>query len=120
MTTGLPGKLDITAYRGDTKQWTVDFAEGANPTDVSAWSWLAQIRSSLDEPDSIVAAFTVDDAAAAAGTLTITLPATEAANLVTVDGKALYYWDLQGTDGAVVKTWLAGKVKVTGDVSVSV
>ena len=119
MTSGLPGKLDIAAYRGDTKQWTIDFAEGAVATDMSAWTWLAQIRSTLDEPDSVVATFTVDDTDAATGALVLTLPAAQADNLVTVVGRATYYWDLQGTDGAVVKTWLAGKVKVTGDVSVS-
>ena len=119
MTTGLPGKLDIAAYRGDTKQWTVDFAEGAVATDMSAWTWLAQIRSTKDEPAEIVATFTVDDTDAATGTLVVTLPAAQSANLITVDGKGKFYWDLQGTDGAVVKTWLAGAVSVTGDVSVT-
>ena len=122
MATTLPGKFDIAAYRGDTKEWTVTFEDDSTPpaaVDMSAWTWLAQIRSNLDEPDSVIATFDVDDTDAATGTLVITLPATEAANLVTTNGKATYYWDLQGTDAAVVKTWLAGKVKVTGDVSVS-
>ena len=122
MADALPGKYDFAAYRGDTKQWTIDFADDSappSPVDMSVWTWLAQIRSSLDEPDTVVATITVDDTDAATGTLALTLPATEAANLVTVDGKATYYWDLQGTDGTVVKTWLAGKVKVTGDVSVT-
>jgi hypothetical protein len=124
----LPGKFDIEAYRGDTKEWTATFADDATPpapVDMSAWSWLAQIRATQDEPATVVATMTVDATSAATGTLVITLPATEAAKLVTGDaagfdpGKATYYWDLQGTDGAVVKTWLAGKVKVTGDVSVT-
>lgn len=122
MTTGLPGTLNITAYRGDTKAWTVAFADDSTPptaVDVSAWTWLAQVRSTLDEPNSVVATFDVDTTDAATGTLVVTLPATEAANLITVDGRATYYWDLQGTNGTVVKTWLAGKVKVTGDVSVT-
>lgn len=122
MATDLPGKYDFAAYRGDTKQWTIDFADDATPpvaVDMSAWSWEAQIRATLDEPDSIVATLTVDETDAAAGSLTLTLPAAEADNLVTVDGRATYYWDLQGTDGTVVKTWLAGKVKVTGDVTVT-
>jgi hypothetical protein len=122
MATALPGTFNITAYRGDTKQWTAEFDDGATPpvaVDMSAWVWLAQIRASKDEPDSILATFTVDDDDAATGTLVITLPADESAALVTSGGKATYYWDLQGTDGAVVKTWLAGSVKVTGDVSVT-
>lgn len=122
MATSLPGKYDFAAYRGDTKEWTIAFADDSTPpapVDMSAWSWEAQIRSTLDEPTSVLATLTVDATAAATGSLTLTLPATESANLVTDQGKATYYWDLQGTDGSVVKTWLAGKVKVTGDVTVS-
>lgn len=123
MTSPLPGTYNFTAYRGDTKQWSVTFQDDATPpapVDMSSWTtWEAQIRATLDEPTSVVATLTVDATAAATGTLTLTLPATEAAKLVTVDGKATYYWDLQGTDGTVVKTWLAGKVKVTGDVTVT-
>ena len=127
MATSLPGTFDIAAYRGDTKEWTLTFADdAAAPVDMSAWTWLAQVRASRDEPDTVVATFTVDDTNAATGTLILTLPAAQAALLVTgttdglpTPGKATYYWDLQGTDGTVVKTWLAGKVKVTGDVSVS-
>jgi hypothetical protein len=91
---------------------------------MSAWTWLAQIRTTKDEPGSVIATFTVDATDAATGTLVITLPATQAALLVTgttnglpTPGKGLYFWDLQGTDSGVVKTWLAGKVAVTGDVS---
>lgn len=122
MASALPGKFDIAAYRGDTKEWTLGFADDATPpvaVDMSDWAWLAQIRASLDEPDSVVATFTVDATDAATGTLVLTLAAAQSDNLVTVDGKATYYWDLQGTNVAVVKTWLAGKVKVTGDVSVT-
>lgn len=120
MASTLPGTFDIEAYRGDTKEWTAEFADDdAAAVDMSAWTWLAQVRSSRDEPDSVIATFTVDDTDADSGTLVITLPADESANLVTTDGKATYYWDLQGTSGSVVKTWLTGKVKVTGDVSVT-
>lgn len=120
MATALPGKYDFAAYRGDTKQWTIAFtdSDGA-PVNMAAWEWEAQIRATLDEPDSIVATLTVDGTGAATGDLGLTLPAAESDGLVTVDGRATYYWDLQGTDGSVVKTWLAGKVKVTGDVTVS-
>lgn len=120
MTDALPGKYDFAAYRGDTKQWTIDFADADNAAvDMSAWTWEAQIRSTLDEPASVIATLTVDDADADVGVLDLTLPADESSALETTNGKAVYYWDLQGTDGAVVKTWLAGKVKVTGDVTVT-
>jgi hypothetical protein len=126
--TVLPGKYDFAAYRGDTKEWTIEFADDATPpapVDMSGWTWEAQIRATLDEPDSIVATITVDHTDAATGTLGLTLPAAQSDNLVTGPaagfdpGKARYYWDLQGTSGSVVKTWLAGKVDVKGDVTVT-
>lgn len=122
MASALPGPFPMAVYRGDTKQWTVTFDDGATPPvviDMSDWTWLAQIRSNRDELDSVIATFDVDDTDAATGTIVLTLPADESAALVTVNGKATDYWDLQGTNDTVVKTWLAGKVTVTGDVSVS-
>lgn len=120
MATALPATYNITAYRGDTKEWTLTFTDDDDaPVDMSGKTWLAQIRATLDEPDSVIATFTVDTTSAATGVLGLTLPATQSALLVTVKGKATYYWDLQATESGVVKTWLAGKVTVTGDVSVT-
>lgn len=120
MTTGLPGDYPLTVYRGDTKDYTLEFTEttGGAAVNLSGWTWLAEVRSTRDEPDPVTATFTVDSSDAATGVLVVTLPAVESAKLVTDAGRATYYWDLQGTDGGVVKTWLTGKVKVTGDVSV--
>lgn len=117
----LPGKADLALYRGDTRVWTVTFTDddGTTPLDLSGRTWVAEIRTDLARTDPVVATITVDDADAADGTLTLTLPADEAANLgPLVDGKATLFWDLQSDDSGVVQTWLAGKVKVTGDVSV--
>lgn len=128
MATSLPGTYNFAAYRGDTRELTLTFADTSTPpapVDMSAWTWEAQIRATKDEPDSVIATITVDDADANIGTLVLTLSADESANLVTgeaagfASGKATYFWDLQGTQGAVVKTWLAGKVSVTGDVTVT-
>lgn len=117
----LPGNADLKLYRGDTRVWLVTFtADDGSDLDLSGRTWVAQIRSDLARTDPVVATVTVDDTDAATGTLTLTLPADEAANLGPLNdkGQAVLYWDLQSDDAGVVQTWLAGKVKVTGDVSV--
>ncbi len=117
----LPGTAPLTLYRGDTRVWVVAFtADDGSSLDLSGRTWVAQIRTDLARTDPVVATITVDDADAATGELTLTLPAGEAANLGPLDasGKAALHWDLQSDDAGVVQTWLAGKVKVTGDVSV--
>lgn len=113
------GKLDLTVRRGDTIG-PVDLDWGAT-VDLSDRTWDAQVRATLDEPTAITATFEVDDSDAATGLLVLTLPASESAALATVNGRATYYWDLQATsiaDPEDVFTWMAGKVKVTGDVTV--
>lgn len=110
--------LDLKVRRGD-KIGPLDFAWGTT-VDLSDRNWAAQIRASLDEPTDLTATFTVDVTAAATGTITVSLPHSESAKLATVDGKATYYWDLQATsktDPDDVFTWVAGKVKVGGDVT---
>lgn len=113
------GSLDLTAKRGD-KIGPITLDWGA-AVDLSDRAWAAEVRDSLDEPATLTATFTVDDTNAATGVLVLTLPASESANLATVSGKATYYWDLQATDltdPEDVFTWLAGKLKVAGDVTV--
>lgn len=118
----LPGKADLALYRGDTRVWTVAFTadDGTTPLDLSGRVWVASIRSDLNRTDPVVATITVDDTDSATGSLTLTLAADEAVNLGPLDddGKATLFWDLQSDDSGTVQTWLAGKVKVTGDVSV--
>ena len=117
----LPGKADLSLYRGDTRVWVVAFtADDGTSLDLSGRTWVAQIRSDLNRTDPVVATITVDDTDSATGSLTLTLTAAEAANLGPLDdtGKATLHWDLQSDDAGIVQTWLAGKVKVVGDVSI--
>lgn len=114
----LPGDAPLQGIRGD--KWG-PFAFTARTTlDLSGRSWLAQIRTTKDEPADVVATFTVDSSEAADGIIRLTLPATESANLVTVNGKGRYYYDVQATldsDATDVKTWFSGKLTAFGDVS---
>ena len=70
----------------------------------------------------------VDASDAATGVLRVSILPSESSKLATgpdvnpewQEGKATYYWDVEGTptdDPEGTKTWFAGKVKVEGDVS---
>jgi hypothetical protein len=117
----LPANDAETLYRGDTRTWTdvleentgTDAAPIWTPLDVTGWIFLSQIRADT-ESTTVMATVAVAITDAAAGTITRTLSATEAAKLV--PGKV--YFDLQAThpDGSV-RTYLAGKWTVKGDVS---
>jgi hypothetical protein len=113
-----PGQLDIVAVRGD-RVGPLQFTP-ANALDLSGRTWIAQVRATKDEPEEVLATFDVDSSDAATGVIRLTLPPEESANLETSNGRGTYYWDLQATlvsDETDVKTWFAGKVRVTGDVS---
>ena len=110
----LPGDYPMTLYRGDTRVITLDFTEDdGTASDLSGHTWRAQIRQSFEDA-TVDAEFTVDATASATGRLVLTLPSTQAELL---DSAIKYRWDLEGTAGSVVHTYLAGKVKVTGDIS---
>lgn len=115
----LPGDAPLQGIRGD--KWG-PFAFTARTTlDLSGRSWLAQVRATKDEPTEVVATFTVDSSEAASGIIRLVLPPEESAKLVTVDGKGIYWYDVQATldsDATDVKTWFAGKITSRGDVSV--
>ena len=115
---GLPGSAPLTLYRGDTRVWTVAFTtDDGDNLDLSGRTWVAQVRGDQDR-GTLLATITVDTTDAATGGLTLTLPSSESLGLTTTDGRAVAYWDLQSDDSGVVTTWLAGKVKILGDVSI--
>ena len=123
----LPGKRDITLYRGDTRVWTdllernvgTELVPVWEPLDLTDHTFLAQIRDGLEPPTTVLATMLVE-ATGTPGEIRRTLSATQTANLPgpTEDLPALF-WDLQvtRTSDGFVRTWLAGKVKVRGDVS---
>lgn len=115
----VPAAVDLTTRRGDTiGPFLFDFGD----IDLSDRTFAAQVRANRDEDGDAVATWTIDDSAAASGRLTLELPDTECANLTTTDGRGRYYWDLQWIktvdDATQTKTWVAGVVRVTGDVTV--
>lgn len=107
----LPGTYPLVLWRGDTRTFTVEFAEDDSPVDLSGKTWTSEIRATYTS-DNIDAEIDVDDTDAATGVLVLTLTADQA-NL----DPGSYVWDLQSEDTGVVHTWLSGKVKVKGDVT---
>lgn len=128
----LPGELDLIGRRGD--RWGPFRGTPREGIDLSGRTWLAQIRTSQDRPESVIATIEVDDSETADGVLVLTVLPAETSKLATgpdagslpdgtpfEPGRATYFWDVQGVndeDPEDVKTYFGGKVLVHGDVSV--
>jgi hypothetical protein len=117
---GLPAKLNLKLYRGDTRVWTTTFTDGEEPVDLSGHTWLCEIRPDRNR-GTVVATIDVDTTEAATGVIRRTLTASEAEKLPgQAEGEEVpvLFWDLQSTSAeGSVQTWLYGTVKVEGDVS---
>lgn len=115
----MPGDYPLTLYRGDTRIWSVVVedldAEGvASPRDLTGHTFDAEIRLTKDDVE-VMADITAVSAGPTTGVLALTLTAVESEKLI--PGTA--YWDLEIRREAddFVRTYLAGKVRVKGDVS---
>ena len=109
-----PGTYNITLYRGDT--WTADIVltdtVSGSVLDLTGYSALAQIRATADAASAEASFASV--LTELEGKVTLTLSAAASAALTITSG----VWDLQLTDASsAVRTYLAGSVTVTPDVS---
>jgi hypothetical protein len=101
----------VYVYAGDsTSFYTYTFTTVGAANDLSGWAWLCQWRANPQANASI--ALDVDSSKASTGIISIS--ASPAAT--TAMGQA-GVWDLQGTLGGVVKTWLVGVTTYTNDVT---
>jgi hypothetical protein len=102
----------LSVYAGDTFSQTFTFKEDGSAIDLvdAGWSaWTAQYRKNASSTTAV--SFAVDTSAAASGQITISLSATQTANLESG------VFDLQATQGSLVRTWIAGGLSVTKDVT---
>jgi hypothetical protein len=116
-----PGEADLVGIpRGDSISFQVTITEddGTTAKDVSGYTWLAQVRETVDATD-VLMTFDVDDTDAATGVLVLSLAAADWPAEATPLPTDAWRWDLEGTNGSNVRTYLAGKFKVftKGDVS---
>lgn len=118
----LPGTYPLTLYRGDSREWTLDFTEddGTTAVNMTGHTWKAQVRETTDST-AILLTFTVNTTNAATGRLVVTLPAAQwdDPDISDITPTAKWKWDLEATRTAdgFVRTYLTGKVKVLGDVA---
>jgi hypothetical protein len=111
----LPGKYDLTLYRGDSGAWRFvlwDDAAHTDPFDLTGATVKSEIR---DKPGGVVIA-DLDCAVTLPNIVAVTLPAADSAS-IPVRG----VWDLQVTFAdATVRTMVAGAVTSTADVTDSI
>lgn len=107
-----PAEVPIVfVYAGDDATiGTYTFLENGVATDLSAWTFRAHWRRTLDAPTA--EELVVDDSLAATGTLTVTAPAA-----VTRDMDGNGYWDLEGELGGQIRTFVYGRTKYREDVT---
>jgi hypothetical protein len=112
-----PGELDLVLRRGDSAFFQVAITDDDDVAlDFTGYTWRAQVRETVDDAD-VLMSFDVDTAAAATGVLALDLDSGEWPAAATPEPSAKWFWDLEGTTGTSVRTYLAGKVTVKGDVS---
>lgn len=102
----------LSVYAGDTFSQTFTFKEDDVAIDLvdAGWgSWTAQYRKNASSTTAV--SFAVDTSSAASGQITITLSAAQTATLESG------VFDLQATQGSVVRTWVAGGLNVRKDVT---
>ena len=119
----LPASVPLTLVQGDSRTWTdvIERNTGTDddpewvPFDLTGHEPLAMIRATRDRDSTLYSTIEVEVTDAEAGELELRLTAEEADSLVI--GRA--FWDLQltRTSDGFVRTHLAGKVKVLGDVA---
>lgn len=108
----LPGALDLTIYRGDNTNFQVTITDTVSeePVELPTTDWRAQVRAQRESAD-VLFTITVDATSAASGVLGLSIDGADTGSLSAVSA----YWDLENTGTG--RTYLAGKVKLRGQVS---
>lgn len=110
-----PANLDLTLYAGDGFSMRINFVDKTtgDPWPIEG-TWLAQIRATAVAADPI-AEFVIDDSDAANGHIVASLTGADTRACL---GNVTCFWDLQQTPPeGQPRTWYAGKVKVSQDVT---
>ena len=112
-----PGRLDLTAVRGDDLMLVCDFEDqDGTATDVTGWTVAAQVRATYG--GALLVDLTVEnntnDASLAPNQLRLSATAVQMASV----GEGAWPWDLQRTAGGLSsRTLLAGTLLVRPDVT---
>lgn len=107
----MPAPRNLEIYQGDTYTHTVTFQDADGVAiDVSGYTFTGSIETTAG---AAVASFTIGTGSAASGTITLSLTSSTTAGISAGD----YVWDLQGVTGGTTTTYLAGRVRVRGQVT---
>jgi hypothetical protein len=111
-----PVTLDLTLYAGDGFSMRIAFIDKTtgDPWPIDG-TWLAQVRSTAASTE-VIADFVIDDSDADNGNIVVSLTGDD--TRACLAGAPTCFWDLQQTPpGGQPRTWYAGKVKVSQDVT---
>jgi hypothetical protein len=110
----MPARRDLlTPYQGDQFSHEVRFKDSnGGPVNVTGRTFASQVRRRWSDT-TIDATFSVDTSNAATGVVVFTL----SANVMTGLEPGEYRYDLQQTVAGVPLTLLAGKFRVTGEIT---
>lgn len=101
--------IEWRVTRGD--DWSLPFVKTNSPVSMAGWTWLAQVKPSASRTETQTVALTADTTDAVTGTVLF-----EVANTSTDAIAAGTYWyEIQRTNGGVIKTLLCGPLIVEGD-----
>lgn len=104
---------DITVKRGDTHTLTFKVQDSAGaPVSLAGRTYLVQVRQYPDTT-TVAATYSADTSQASSGIITFTLAATTTAALT----PGPYRYDIQETNGSVVRTPVEGTWTLSADVS---
>lgn len=115
-------KVDLAdEVRGDTWTLSVAFVDtDGNAIDITNYQYWWTVKldptaadTDLDGTNGVQVTTVANDANAANGILTITVPATDTANLLA----SQYSYDIQEKNGSIITTLLMGKIKVISDIT---
>ncbi|GAA5198496.1 hypothetical protein [Microbacterium jejuense] len=107
----MPGLLDLKFKRGDDVNFQPVLTDEADaPLVLPTTGWRAQVRQDTGLASPVLFSIAVNAADAASGEIGLYVSGTDTAE---IDGT--FAWDLENTDEK--RTYLSGKVRISGDVS---
>lgn len=107
-------RVDITCRKGDTFKLEFTFTDSdGDAIDISSYTWKMDVKETDTSSGDILGDADFSYTGNSSGVLNVTASATTMAG---VSG-GLYVYDLQSTNGSVVKTWVYGLFKINEDIS---
>jgi hypothetical protein len=109
---GTPAHLSLNVYRGDDYTWTTTFTNTTTglPIVITGWTITGSIRSALG--GKVIATFGVLITDGPGGVVELSLTAAQTRVL---PNNAIF--DIQAVDAGMARTYLAGPITATGDVT---